>query len=880
MIDILIALLWKISELRYRVRRTGLENLTPHRPGETGTLFIGNHPSMLDPLFVEMSLWKNFHPRFLIDEGQTKNPVLGFLARQANALIVPDVGKTGGGQDEVRRILDAVCEGLRRGESFLIYPAGRLYRCKNEIIGGNSGTEFILKTVPEARAVLVRTSGMWGSMWSRAETGDTPNIVHALRHALRYLTLNFFFFSPVRSLTIEFTEPSDLPRDGGRRELNQYLERYFNETATPNTYVPRTIWESGETCALPDPEVLASDADISTIPASVQERVREMISTISGMPIEDDEATLASDLGMDSLTRVDFGQRLEKEFGIRLPTPDAIQTVRQAILAASGIHMADEVSLRPLDPRWFKGRFTSKPLLIDPRRTVADAFLETAFRVPDRIAAVDETSGGKTYRELILGIMLFRKRVLAMEGDYIGIMLPASVASVICYFSVMLAGRVPVMVNWTTGERNVEHSLNVVGVRRVLTSGALLKKLEDQGQGMATLRDRFVLLEDLRTTINPVEFLWTRFRARFRGWGWSPLLQSPIQTTAAVLFTSGSEKRPKAVPLTHRNIMSNIDIVIRNVQVVQSDRIMAILPPFHSFGLMANLCTPMVTGMPAVYFPDPTQAGVIARLIGAYQPTLLGATPTFMMRILQAAHGDKLQSLRFCFLGAEKLPDSVVELASRKTPKTAMIEGYGITECAPVVSMNLLEKNIRGSMGMVIQTLSYLIVDPETLKPVPPGTQGMLLVRGPSVFGGYLGKEDSPFVAVNGHHDWYRTGDLVIELPDHPRFLVFKGRLKRFIKKGGEMVSLPAIEEVLAPFFPPGRDGEPRHAVTAFGEDGQADLEVVLFSVDSVDRESVNRRILESGLSGLHRVDRVVTIAEIPLLGTGKTNYRGLLRPE
>jgi long-chain-fatty-acid--[acyl-carrier-protein] ligase len=194
--------------------------------------------------------------------------------------------------------------------------------------------------------------------------------------------------------------------------------------------------------------------------------------------------------------------------------------------------------------------------------------------------------------------------------------------------------------------------------------------------------------------------------------------------------------------------------------------------------------------------------------------------------------------------------------------------------------MNLLEKNIRGSMGMVIQTLSYLIVDPETLKPVPPGTQGMLLVRGPSVFGGYLGKEDSPFVAVNGHHDWYRTGDLVIELPDHPRFLVFKGRLKRFIKKGGEMVSLPAIEEVLAPFFPPGRDGEPRHAVTAFGEDGQADLEVVLFSVDSVDRESVNRRILESGLSGLHRVDRVVTIAEIPLLGTGKTNYRGLLRPE
>lgn len=367
---------------------------------------------------------------------------------------------------------------------------------------------------------------------------------------------------------------------------------------------------------------------------------------------------------------------------------------------------------------------------------------------------------------------------------------------------------------------------------------------------------------------------------------------APIAETAVVLFTSGSESLPKAVPLTHANVLANLRDVADRLVFREGDRMLGMLPPFHSFGWTGTVVFPLISGMPVVYHSNPTEGGHLARLVEAYGATIMVGTPTFLQGIVRAATGGSLASLRLAFTGAEKCPDALHDVIGRRYPGILVLEGYGITECSPAVAVNDPRRPRRGTIGPLLPSIEHAIVDAETGEAVERGRQGMLLVRGPSVFGGYLAHEgESPFVETQGK-TWYRTGDLVTE--DGDGVLTFRGRLRRFVKLGGEMISLGAVESVLEASLGTSSDGTSSDGTSSDGTssdgtssdgppgfaveatDDETHPELVLFTTVDVEREVANRALRDAGLSALHNLRRVIRIDEMPLLGTGKTDRRAL----
>jgi len=870
MIDLLmLAFVKMLLWLRYRVRLGGLDKII--KKGRERILFLPNHPALIDPVILMSQLYSPFKVRALADSVQIDRFMIRRFVRRVGVIEISDVVKDGSASiEQVRQVLRRCVEKLNNGENLLLYPAGRVYRQYLEDIRGNSAVERILQQVPDVRIVLVRTRGLWGSNFSWA-LGQGPSVAKVLWKGVRSLLLSGVFFAPRRDVSIELTEVNDLPIDLGRNAINEYLQNFYNENADHNTYVPYTIWEAGGVRELPEPELTAIEGDSREVPEGTRQIVREYLEELTGCLDFDDDDSLAIDLGMDSLSRADLIVWLEKEFGFAQGDTDSLQTVGDVMLAAWGeaVSIAAK-NLKKVPVKWFKrvGR-PGRPAGLD-QMTITQAFLTQAKRSPDEVIFADEIAGVRTYRDLVLMVSILKKQIAPLPGDYVGIMMPASVAANILYLAALFAGKIPVMINWTLGRKNITHCLEAVDVKHILTAKAVVSRIQSQGIDLADLNDRFVFLEDIRAGLSKWDKLTAWIHSRF---SWSQVHQADVGETAVVLFTSGSENVPKVVPLTHRNMLSNVSDAYECFTLEENDSILGILPPFHSFGLTVSILLPLCLSVPAVYYPNPNDSGSLTKIIEAYQVTLLIGTPTFLHGIVRASSANQLKSLRLVVSGAEKCPPRVYDALAQRCPQTVVLEGYGVTECSPVISVNRQDDPHCGTIGKVLASLEYVLVDPETNQRVGCGREGVLLVRGPSVFDGYLNYDGpSPFVPFE-NKQWYRTGDLVVE--DEQHVLTFAGRLKRFIKLGGEMISLPGIESVLETHYLDNDDKGPILAVVATPVDERP--EIVLFTVKNLDRAQVNQRIREAHLSGLHNIRRVIRVDELPLLGTGKTDYRALM---
>jgi long-chain-fatty-acid--[acyl-carrier-protein] ligase len=560
---------------------------------------------------------------------------------------------------------------------------------------------------------------------------------------------------------------------------------------------------------------------------------------------------------------------LEKEFGFGQVDADAMETVGNVILAACGsfVH-AGSVALKPIPPYWFDEKSSAR-LKVPKGDSVTQTFLKQAARGPSRIAIADQTSGVKSYRDIIIACMILKSRIKKLDGVYIGIMMPASAAADILYLATLFAARVPVMVNWTVGMRNIVEPLDSVGVKHILTSKAVVDRITSHGADLSDIEDRFIFIESMADGVSGL--------AKFGAWlaghiSWAPLNIAKVPKTAAILFTSGSETLPKAVPLSHANVLANLRDILSTVNLKENDRLIGFLPPFHSFGLTGTILAPLLGGARVVYHPNPTESGTLVQLIEAYRPTGLMGTPTFLNGIVRVATKEQLSSLRLAVTGAEKCSEKLYGALKDKCANAVILEGYGVTECSPIISINDENEPKPFTIGKVMPSLEYKIVEPQTKKPVTAAGSGLLLVRGPSVFEGYMKYNGpSPFVQVDGK-DWYSTGDLVSV--DEDGVFTFQGRLKRFVKLGGEMISLPAIEAVLEQHYTADSDEGPVLAVEATSDEQNPEL--VLFTTRNLDRQTVNTKIREAGLSGLHNIRRIIKLKEIPTLGTGKTDYRAL----
>ncbi len=880
---------------RYRITVKGLENLTPDKLNRSGgILFLPNHPTVfVDPSLVTLAVWPKFPVRPMIVEYMYYKPVVNRAAKLLDALPMPSFSS---GSNSLKRkkgekALQTITTDLRKGDHFLIYPGGRLKQTAIEEIGSNSAVHRIINEVPEANIVLVRIKGLWGSSFSRALTGKTPPMMQTVYHGLKVILKNLIFFTPKREVTIEFVPaPKDFPYDAPRLELNKYLENWYNQ---PDGLSDQKVGDSLALVSysrwkeeLPDlytPEASKEEEiNLDKIPDEIKSNVIAHIAKIADMEPGQvkPEMMLTNDVGLDSLDIAEVISYLHEQFDLANVPVHEITTVSKTIAIAAKQIVYTDVSEEDEQQdisKWHEPQSTHRRCQLAKGDTIPEVFLNNCARMGKEIACADDRSGILTYPQLKLRAIVLAEYIKTLPGDYIGILLPASVAAYVCVLACQLANKVPLMVNWTIGPRHLESVVELSKVQVVLSSWAFIDRLDNVD--FNGIEDQLKMLEDLRGEIG----LWHKIKAKFLSWR-SPqsilkhfgIDKASKDDTAALLFTSGTESMPKGVPLSHNNIMSNQRDSLDRIEVTSDHCVYGFLPPFHGFGLSYGGLLSLLAGMRIAFSPDPTNGKQLANGFEKWGISIVCSAPTFVKNLLKSAKIEQLKTLRMCLTGAERTPPELFHQMDAVGKKGTISEGYGITECGPVLTINQPGKPNMG-VGKPLPSVEICIVHQESHEPIPQGSQGMILARGPNVFSGYLNHGlTSPFTTINGKQ-WYITGDL--GHLDEDGNLFISGRKKRFVKIGGEMISLAAIESALLhsalekkwDIDPEG----PSLAVCAKEEAGEK-TKVFLFTKFSTSPDEVNQVLKESGFSNLVKISSVIKQDDIPIMGTGKINYRQL----
>jgi long-chain-fatty-acid--[acyl-carrier-protein] ligase len=861
------AVLRLLLSLRYTVTVAGTAEVL-RRPGPY--LILPNHPAFADPPNLLVRLWPAFRMRPLLLETNFQNPLFRVLAWLLRGIKMPDIVRASA--EDRRRSEEAVGEviaTLRRGENVILWPSGRLSRDGVERLGGARTAADVLAAVPNCTVVLARTRGLWGSMFSWAD--GQPSLMRAFLRGLGLWAANLFVLAPRRKVTVtlEAFGPDQRP-EPTREAVNRWLERWYNAD-TPReepTFVPRHFLFGPRTHTYPPPVETAPEFDLAKVKPGTKAAVAEMIEEKLRRSLSESENapdTTFLQLGMDSLDAMEVSLSVEQRFGFRA---DEVPTTVGGLWAlAEGV--APTAPPRPPPAGWFDPPTDDAPLTI-PGETVAEAFLTQAVARRKFLIAADDLAGGVTYEKMLVGAWAMSGRFREIGAPNVGLMLPASVACDLAFLGLHLAGKLPVVLNWTTGPGNLAHAAKLMGLTHVVTSKAFIDRAQVQVPGT-----EFLFLEGVRAGLGRLALLRRLVAVRLFGGAVRSRLLGAIPSDpgqpAVVLFTSGSEKAPKAVPLTHANIISDQRGCLEALRIGRDNAALGFLPMFHSFGLTVTGLLPLFVGVRVVHHPDPTDSGALARKVAAYRPTLAAGTPTFMGYVFDRAKPGELDSLRLVVVGAEKAPEALFEKAGRAAPNAEVLEGYGITECSPVVSVNRPGHVRPGTIGQPLPNVEVCVTDIESKEVLGQNEMGMLHVAGPTVFPGYIGHDGpQPFAEFEGRR-WYVTGDLA--MLDEAGAIVFGGRLKRFLKAGGEMISLPALEEPFARKFPPTEQG-PRAAVEGIETPGGR--RIVLFTTEPLNLRDANALLQEEGHRGVMRLDEVRQVESIPTLGTGKTDYKSL----
>ena len=426
-------------------------------------------------------------------------------------------------------------------------------------------------------------------------------------------------------------------------------------------------------------------------------------------------------------------------------------------------------------------------------KTLLGSILETARQHASFTVLEDVSHTKLSYRRLTAGTQVMAQELgkhVSNESDRIGVLLPNTNAMPITLLALWALGKTPAVLNYTTGVTTMLACAEIAGLKQIITSHTFLERAHLDIQPLVAHGIEFIYLEDIRAKITGLE----RFIALLNTYvPWlSPLRHELKNESAVILFTSGSEGPPKAVDLSHRSILSNIRQMLAVIDLMETDRLFNALPLFHCFGLNIGLLLPLVRGGYTFLYPSPLHYRVIPTLFYELDCTVFFGTNTFLNGYARKAHPYDFRTLRYLFAGAEKLQEATANVWSRKFG-AHILEGYGATECSPCVSANTLQFSRFGSAGRLLPGIEYRL---ERVEGVSEG--GRLYVRGPNIMRGYLNPEaNAKFQAMGG---WYDTGD--IAKFDDDGYLFILGRLKRFAKVSGEMVSLTAAEEALANAFP------------------------------------------------------------------------------
>jgi acyl-[acyl-carrier-protein]-phospholipid O-acyltransferase/long-chain-fatty-acid--[acyl-carrier-protein] ligase len=542
-----------------------------------------------------------------------------------------------------------------------------------------------------------------------------------------------------------------------------------------------------------------------------------------------------------------------------------------APLTATATHLEVRQAVQDLQAKAWQQRRRSMKLL---HRT----FINTARHHPRRVAMADATVPSLTFAAALMRTIFLARRLRPVwrGQEMVGLLLPPSVPGALVNWAALLLGNVPVNLNYTVSEETLASCVRQCGLRTVLTSRKFLEKVK------LPLPCQTVMLEELAAQPRFGEKLFALLGTWLLP---APLLEkalgrerrSSIDDLATVIFSSGSTGEPKGVMLTHYNVASNVEQVGQVFGLGRQDRLLGILPFFHSFGFTGTLCLPGALGVGVVYHPNPLEAAAIGELVREHAVTFLLGTPTFLQLYLRGCEAEDFGSLRLVMAGAEKLPERIAEAFEEKFG-VRPVEGYGCTECAPVVTVNTHDYRAagfrqvgakRGKIGHPLPGLTVRIVDPDTREPRPVGTPGLLLVRGPNVMTGYLGRADKTAEVLRD--GWYVTGD--IATLDEDGFLQITDRLSRFSKIGGEMVPHIKVEEKLHELA---GCTEQCFVVTGVPDEKKGERLAVLHTLPDERLKVCLEKLPQAGLPNLWapRPNQFFRVETLPYLGTGKLDLR------
>jgi acyl-[acyl-carrier-protein]-phospholipid O-acyltransferase/long-chain-fatty-acid--[acyl-carrier-protein] ligase len=441
--------------------------------------------------------------------------------------------------------------------------------------------------------------------------------------------------------------------------------------------------------------------------------------------------------------------------------------------------------------------------------------------------------------------------------EHVGVMLPTGAGAAIAFLALSAYGLVPTMINFTSGEAGIKSALRTAKVRRIVTAHRFIElgKFEDLEKSLSHAAE-LVYLEDVRAGLslgNKLAAITGRLLPR------AVAAKPSYKRPAVILFTSGTEGEPKGVVLSHENILSNVAQVRAHIDLYDSDVLFNPLPAFHCFGLNVGILMPLIAGVKVVCHPTPLQPREIVRRIEETRATILLSTDTFITQYARAGEKDDLASLRLAVCGAERVRDETRTLFRRKYAMD-ILEGYGVTEAAPVVAANQIEANRSGTVGRLMMGMEARL---EPVEGIPHA--GLLNIKGPNIMLGYL-HADRPGEIDPPKDGWYNTGDVVSI--DADGFITIRGRMKRFAKIGGETVSLSVVENCAAALWP-----DKHHAAVALPCPPKGEQIVLVTDAEEARRMDLVAWAQNHGVSELAVPRAVLTVLSVPVLGTGKTDY-------
>jgi len=509
--------------------------------------------------------------------------------------------------------------------------------------------------------------------------------------------------------------------------------------------------------------------------------------------------------------------------------------------------LAAEPFSRTLDPSLYE-----EPLF--------DALVSARTRFGDKEILEDQDRKPLTYTGLIRAAFVLGRKIAALTkpGERVGILLPSSMGVVVTFFGLHAFGRVPVMLNFTAGEANLKAALTTAGVTRILSAKRFVEqaKLEELTNALSEVAT-LTWLDELRATIGIKDKLFglaagiapKRFRTRTK-----------ITDPGVILFTSGSFGAPKGVVLSQQNLVANARQIAAHIDLKPEWVMFNPLPTFHSFGLTGGVLLPILQGMKVFEYPSPLHAKQITDLLPKIKASVLFATDTFLNQYARVAEADDFKTLKFAVAGAEKVRDETRALFNTRFGAINLLEGYGATEAAPVVAVNHPDRNRPGTVGQILPGMEYRL---EPVEGISGG--GRLFLRGPNVMEGYISGDD-PLALDLLKDGWHDTGDITDI--DADGYVTILGRVKRFAKIGGEMVSLTAVEGLAQGAYPEGR-----HAVVSIPDTRKGEKLVLVTDCQDAQVSTIAEWARNTGAPELAVPKKILRIKEVPVLGTGKTDY-------